>query len=73
MRHLKLQAEGIVCTGCATDMETVLGNTDGISEATVDYAAGTVNIKFNPDEIAIDQIIAIVNKMGLKTTLLKSP
>ena len=54
-------------------METVLGNTDGISEATVDYAAGTVNIIFNPEEIAAELIIAIINKMGLKTTPLNSP
>jgi len=72
-RELKLKAEGIACTGCATDMETVLGNTDGISEATVDYAAGTVNIIFNPEEIAAELIIAIINKMGLKTTPLNSP
>lgn len=67
--RLDLQVEGIVCTGCAVDMETVLGDTDGILEVSVSYADGTVAVVYDPDEIAPETIIAKINGFGMKTQL----
>ena len=66
LRNINLKTEGIACIGCATDMETVLNNTDGILDATVSYASGTINIEYEPAEITPQQIILIIRKMGLK-------
>jgi len=63
---LSLQVEGISCTGCAMDMETVLHNTNGILKAAVNYMTGIINIEYDPDEIDREQILAIVRKWGLK-------
>ena len=65
--QLILQVDGIVCTGCAMDMETVLRDTDGILEVTVSYADGTVAIVYDPTEIDQETIIAKVNGFGMKT------
>jgi copper chaperone CopZ len=35
---LRLQAEGIMCTGCVEDMQTVLRNTEGINDAKVSFS-----------------------------------
>jgi len=43
---LSLQVEGISCTGCAMDMETVLRNTSGILKATVSYTTGLIDIEY---------------------------
>lgn len=63
---LILQVDGIVCTGCAVDMETVLHGTDGIREVAVSYADGTVAIVYDPAEIDRETIIAKINGFGMK-------
>ncbi len=71
--RLKLQVEGIVCTGCAADMETVLGDVDGIFEVAVSYADGTVAVVYDPEEIDQETIIAKINGFGMKTRLADRP
>lgn len=68
--RISLQAEGISCAGCATDAETVLCNTDGILNVTVNYGRGVIDIEYEPDEIKEDQVLAAVKKMGFKIRLL---
>lgn len=66
---LILQVDGIVCSGCATDMETVLLDTDGIIDVMVSYTDGTVAIVYDQTEISQETIIAKVNGFGMKTQL----
>lgn len=40
MAEIKFLVEGIVCTGCAMDMENVLLDLDGIEEASVNFRTG---------------------------------
>ncbi|MBI4691055.1 MAG: heavy-metal-associated domain-containing protein, partial [Nitrospirae bacterium] len=61
-----LKVEGITCTGCATDAETVLKNIEGILDAKVDYLTGGITIEYDPDEIEKDRILSVVKKMGFK-------
>ena len=68
---LSLQVEGISCTGCAMDMETVLRSTNGILKAAVNYMTGIINIEYDPDELDGEQIFAIIRKMGFKTKILR--
>ena len=63
-KQINIQVEGISCTGCATDMETILRNTDGIVDAKVFYATGMIKIEYAPSEIELDQIFSIVKKIG---------
>lgn len=64
---INLQVEGIYCAGCATDMETVLNNTDGILKASVDYSTGGIDIEYDPAEIGTDKIILMIKEMGFTT------
>lgn len=66
---LSLQVEGISCTGCAMDMETVLRNTSGILKAAVNYMTGIINIEYDSDELDGEQIFAFIRKMGFKTKI----
>lgn len=72
LKKINLQAEGITCTGCATDMENILRNTDGILNALVDYSTGIINVEFNPDEIRTDDIVSIAKKLGIRTKAIDS-
>jgi copper chaperone CopZ len=62
--------EGIVCSGCAMDMETVLLDTDGILAAEANYAIGRITVDYDPDEISRDSVIAKVRGFNFKTRVL---
>lgn len=65
--HLTLQVEGIVCSGCATDMETVLRGTDGVLDVAVSYADGTMAIIYDPTEINQEALLTRVGGFGMRT------
>ncbi len=64
-KQLRLIVEGIVCAGCAMDMETVFRNTDGINAVAVDYGRSEIRIEYLPEEITEDHILAQVRRMGI--------
>lgn len=68
-KRIKLQADGIVCAGCAEDMQTILRNTEGILDARVDFSEGAIDIRYDPDVIDEKQIFIRVGKLGFKTRL----
>jgi len=70
IQEIVFEVEGIVCTGCAMDMENVMLNVDGIEEASVNYAEGTFTIRYNADEIDAQNVFEKVKKLGFKTKIL---
>jgi copper chaperone CopZ len=68
---LRLQAEGIMCTGCVEDMQTVLRNTEGINDAKVSFSDGTIEVKFDPEVIDARKVFLKVNSLGFKTKVLE--
>jgi Cu2+-exporting ATPase len=68
---LTLQAEGIMCTGCVTDMENILKDSEGIIDASVDYATGMINIRYDPEAVDEKQVFLKVSKLGFKTRIVR--
>jgi Cu+-exporting ATPase len=66
LESLSLQAEGITCTGCAQDLETVLKGIDGIHEARVSFREERISILFGPEVIGRKKVLHIVSKMGFR-------
>jgi len=66
-KELKLQAEGITCTGCAVDMQNVLLGKDGILDVSVSFKDGIINIRYDPDIIDEREVFYTVRKLGFKT------
>lgn len=64
MKRLSLRVDGIACAGCALDGESVLKNRDGIVDAEINYAAGTVTIDYQPGEIDEKDILGLVQRLG---------
>ncbi len=69
-KEIKLQAEGITCTGCAMDMENILRDKEGILYVSVNFRDGTINIRYDPDVIDEKQIFLTVRKLGFKTKII---
>ncbi len=66
MKRLSFRVDGITCSGCAVDVETVLKNTDGIYGAEASYSNGSVNIDYHQEEIDESQVRELIKKLGLK-------
>ena len=56
MKEVKLNIEGMHCTGCSARLQKVLSNLDGISNAEVSFEKGMANIEFNKEIITLDEI-----------------
>ena len=65
-KQINLRVKEFSCTGCVTDIETILNNTIGILKAKTDYATGIINIEYEPAEIEENEILSILNKLGLQ-------
>ena len=70
-KKLKLQAEGIMCTGCVEDMQTVLRDTEGINDATVNFSDGIIDINYDPEIIDTRAVFIRVRNLGFKTKILE--
>lgn len=69
MNRGMFRVKGITCTGCATDIETVLKNTDGVIGASVNYSAGEVSVEYDRDKVSEQQITVTLQKLGLKVSV----
>jgi copper chaperone CopZ len=70
IQEIVFLVEGIVCTGCAMDMENIMLDMDGVEEASVNFADGFFFIAYNPKEIEVNTIIKKVKNLGFKTKIL---
>jgi len=70
MAEIEFLIEGIVCTGCAMDMENIMLDMEGIDEASVNFKDGVFSITYDPGEIEVKTIIKKVKNLGFKTKIL---
>jgi len=54
----------MTCSSCAGVIEKTLGKVPGVAKATVNLAANTGTIDFNPDVVGIDELIKAVRGAG---------
>ena len=47
MKEVKLNIEGMHCTGCSTRLEKVLNNVDGVEDAKVSLEEKKADIKYD--------------------------
>lgn len=72
-KTLQLIVEGFICSGCATDAENILRDTEGILAVTVTYATGKIDIQYDPSELDEKQIFSQVTNLRLGTRVLMAP
>ena len=70
MAEITFLVEGIVCTGCAMDMENIMLDMDGVEDASVNFKDGVFSITYVPEEIAVETIIKKVKNLGFKTKII---
>jgi Cd2+/Zn2+-exporting ATPase len=58
---------GLDCADCALKLEGALQHTPGVLSATTSYGAATLKVVFDPHEIAYEQVLARVQRLGYDT------
>lgn len=64
-KEVDLPVVGMSCARCAANIERILQQkTDGVESANVNFAAETVHIAYDPDQVKLDEISAAVKDAG---------
>lgn len=66
MKEVKLNIEGMHCTGCSTRLEKVLNNVDGVEGAKVSLEEKKADIKYDETQISEKELIEAVEDAGFK-------
>ena len=61
MKEVKLNIEGMHCTGCSTRLQKVLSNLDGVLKAAVSFETGIAKIEYDSKLKAEDIKSAIID------------
>lgn len=67
MKEIKLNIEGMHCTGCSTRLEKVLNNVDGVEDAKVSLEEKKADIKYDETQVSEKELIEAVEDAGFKT------
>ena len=57
MKEVKLNIEGMHCTGCSTRLEKVLNNVDGVESAKVSLEEKKADIKYDETQVNEKELI----------------
>ena len=66
MQKVKLDIEGMTCSGCAFGVETALKKVAGVNQAEASFDEKSAEVKFDPTIAKVDQLVEAVNKAGFK-------
>lgn len=66
MKEIKLNIEGMHCTGCSTRLEKILNNIDGVENAKVSLEEKKADVKFNEEKTSINEIKEAIEDAGFK-------
>ncbi len=64
--HSTFEIKGMTCSACSARLERVIGNLEGISNATVNLAAELLSTDHDPDLVSAADIIASVEMAGFE-------
>ncbi|MBI3016154.1 MAG: copper-translocating P-type ATPase [Candidatus Tectomicrobia bacterium] len=63
-KSVTLRVEGMSCASCVATIEGAVGNTPGVSKASVNLAAGKLQVAYDPSRVGIQEIAGSVAGVG---------
>ncbi len=64
LERIDLPITGMSCASCALKIEKGLAGVEGVSKATVNFAAEKATVVFHPDQTSLPRLIARVKDLG---------
>jgi Cu+-exporting ATPase len=68
LQKLELPIEGMTCASCAVRVEKKLNKLEGVAAA-VNYATERASVKFDPEAVTPEQLVAAVESAGYRAAL----
>jgi P-type Cu+ transporter len=66
---ITIPVTGMTCANCVATVERTLRKTEGVEEATVNYASERAMIRFDADTVSIDQMATAIERAGYGVVL----
>ncbi|GMV08018.1 MAG: copper-translocating P-type ATPase [Gemmatimonadota bacterium] len=63
-RELTIPVTGMTCANCVATVERTLRRTEGVAEASVNYASERATVRFDPTKVREDQLRARIERAG---------
>jgi copper-transporting P-type ATPase V len=63
-REVELNVSGMTCGSCAARVQKTLGRQPGVDQANVNFATERATVVFDPAQVAVDDLVAAVGKIG---------
>jgi copper chaperone CopZ len=64
METKDFKTSGMHCGSCSMLIEMSLAETDGVSAAKADYGTGITHVEFDPGEVTVDELVAVIKGAG---------
>ena len=72
-QSIVLPVEGMTCASCVRRVERALARVPGVRDASVNLAAATARVAFDPSVAMVDQLGAAVERAGYRVGALSAP
>lgn len=60
----RFRLEGMACAACAARVERILGKTPGVISGNVNFSMGTLEVRWDPESVGLDDIRQRLGKAG---------
>jgi P-type Cu+ transporter len=64
MEKIEMNIEGMHCGACATGIQMLTTQMDGVGEVFVDYEGKKGTFEFDPEKTSLDKIVAAIKDLG---------
>lgn len=69
VKKVALNIQGMHCGSCASGIQMVLQNTDGVLNASASYDTKKGEVEFDEEKTSINNIVEAIEQLGYKATV----
>lgn len=69
MEKVEFNIEGMHCGGCATGIQMITEQMDGVSSSFVDLDSKKGTVEYDKEKVTPEQMIAEIEKLGYQATV----
>jgi P-type Cu+ transporter len=65
---VELNIQGMTCAGCVRSVEKTLSRVPGVTDASVDLAAGRATVRYDDSRTGVEDLTAAVGRIGFEAS-----
>lgn len=66
LMHVSIPIDGMSCSACVARVKKTLTSMDGVAHVEVDLGARAAKVRYAPDKISPDRLVAAINDLGYR-------